>query len=76
MCDRKNMRYQNLIELTAQQIINEQEFGKTVLDRPTSTELGQALVRANKLGLRVIKGGASGPNNTQLAKVLVNKLGL
>lgn len=69
-------RYANLIELTAQQIINEQEFGRTELDRPSASELGLALVKANKLGLRLIKGGNRCAKSEDIAKVLVNKLGL
>lgn len=45
------------IALTADMIINNQEFGENLATRPTSNELGLALVRANKLGLRVIRGG-------------------
>jgi len=75
MCDRRWMS-KEIVELTAEMILNEQEFGAPMCTRPTAKELGQALLKANKLGLRVIKGGASGPNSTQLAKVLVNKLGL
>lgn len=53
----KYRRDANMIELTADMIISGKPFGENLHNRPTSHELGQALVEANKLGLRLIKGG-------------------
>lgn len=53
----KSSANKKVIALTADMIINDQEFGETLDTRPSARELGKALVRANKLGLRVIRGG-------------------
>lgn len=53
----KSSANKKVIALTADMIINDQEFGETLATRPSAKELGEALVRANKLGLRVIRGG-------------------
>ncbi len=50
-------RNANMIELTEDMILKGQPFGGNLHNRPTSYELGQALVKANKYGLRLVKGG-------------------
>lgn len=68
-------RNKDLVELTASMILNDIEFGATTIDRPTAQELGQALVKANAMGLRVIKGGKRIASSEVIAAKMLNKLG-
>lgn len=68
-------REKNIIELTTNMILSDQEFGQSLTDRPTPSELGQALVRANKYQLRALPGGRKTANSRKVAKKLLEKLG-
>ena len=51
-----NRAMASMIDLTTEMIIKGDPFGEDISTRPTSKELGQALVKANKYGLRLVKG--------------------
>lgn len=48
----RNALREPLIKLTAEMVLKDIEFGCRVEDRPTSHELGMALVEANRLSRR------------------------
>ena len=73
MCDRRNM---NIPEAMMDRLIaNAIEDMKSAQEAEQIETLGKTLVRANKLGLRLIKGGKK-PDSKDVAKTLINKLGL